>query len=187
MKNPEAWEKLGETRDDAVGEAFDKVARMLRLPYPGGPELEKLAVKGDPEAINFPRPMLHDRSYDFSFSGLKTSVLYFLRDLPAGRQVTPRADVAASFQKATIEVLIAKTVRAAKEFKARSVMLSGGVAANKLLRKELRSAAKKNGLNFLVADQKYNTDNAVMIAAAAYMSRLRNKKYPLKANGALNI
>lgn len=186
-----ARKKLGETRDDAAGEAFDKVARMLHLPYPGGPELERLAQNSKLKAksyIPFPRPMLHDKSYDFSFSGLKTSVLYYLRDHPlTAKSYKLKADVAASFQKAAIDVLVAKTTRAAKEFKARSVMLSGGVAANKLLRKELRSAAKKNGLNFLVADQKYNTDNAVMIAAAAYMSRLRKKKLPLKANGALNI
>lgn len=183
MKNLRAWKKLGETRDDAVGEAFDKVARMLRLPYPGGPELEKLAARGDPEAINFPRPMLHNKSYDFSFSGLKTSVLYFLKENPRANS----KDVAASFQKAAIDVLVAKTIRAAKEFRAKSVILSGGVAANKILRRELSIKCRLSGIKFLAAERKYNTDNAVMIAAAAYMSHLRNKKYPLRANGALGI
>jgi N6-L-threonylcarbamoyladenine synthase len=200
LKNLNTWKKLGETRDDAVGEAFDKVARMLNLPYPGGPALEKLALslpKGRSASINFPRPMLYDKSYDFSFSGLKTSVLYYLRDTSSNLRLPAFAkaaagkqnlcDIAASFQKAAIDVLAAKTIRAAKEFRAKSVLLSGGVAANKLLRRELRSAAKKNGLNFFVADAKYNTDNAVMIAAAGYMSHLRKKKYPLRANGALNI
>lgn len=212
LKNLKTWEKIGETRDDAVGEAFDKVARMLRLPYPGGPELEKLATEGNPEAINFPRPMLHNNSpsgkYDFSFSGLKTAVLYYLREhilltnadvtqtrvekgqrksAPGRRRSAPISDVAASFQQAAIDVLVAKTMRAVKEFKAKSVILSGGVAANSRLRKVMRQETRKIGIGFLAAEQKYNTDNAVMIAAAAYMSCLRKKKYPLKANGALDI
>lgn len=192
LKNFRNRVKLGETRDDAAGEAFDKVARLLKLPYPGGPELEKLAAKGDGKAVNFPRPMLHDKSYDFSFSGLKTSVLYFLRDNP---EINPK-DVAASFQKAAVDVLIAKTVRAAQKFKAKSILLSGGVAANKFLRKELRKVSTENGLKFIVSDPKYNTDNAVMIAAAAYMDSFAQrgrgesglkKKYPLRANGVLGI
>ncbi len=211
VKNLKTWKKLGETRDDAVGEAFDKVARMLRLPYPGGPDLEKLARHGDSEAINFPRPMLHDKSYDFSFSGLKTSVLYYLRDKSNpknpnyiriirkaginsehsdGFVVSNRvkADVAASFQQAAVDVLVSKTLRAAKEFKAKSVILSGGVAANQALRRRLRQETRNTGLKFLVAERKYSTDNAVMIAAAAYINLFsRRKKYPLKASGDLNI
>src|SRR5258708_7213874 len=127
------WRRLGETRDDAAGEAFDKVARLLDLPYPGGPEIEKIAKHGDPAAIVFPRPMLHDKSYDFSFSGLKTSVLYYLRD----HKKANKADVAASFQQAAFDVLVTKTIRAARESDARSVMLSGGVAANRGLRARL--------------------------------------------------
>ena len=187
VKDFKTWKKLGETRDDAVGEAYDKVARLLRLPYPGGPEIEKLAKKGNPTAIEFPRPMIHDNSptgeYDFSFSGLKTSVLYYLRDHP---RHSP-ANVAASFQAAAIEVLVKKTIMAAREFNAKSVLLSGGVAANKALRIALRKEASKTGSNFLVADKKYNTDNAVMIAAAGYMAHLRKKKYPLRANGNLGV
>src|SRR3989344_1075325 len=196
MKNLTTWKKLGETRDDAVGEAFDKVARILELPYPGGPEIEKLASRGNPTAINFPRPMAHDTSpageYDFSFSGLKTAVLYYLRDNPRTR----RADIAACFEQAAVDVLLLKTVRAAKSASAHSIMLSGGVAANQHLRDALKKEKGKIGLRFLVADMRYNTDNAVMIAAAGYIDLLarrsqgaggRKKKYPLTANGALNI
>jgi len=183
MESLAKWKKLGETRDDAAGEAFDKVARLLTLPYPGGPEIEKLARKGNPAAINFPRPMLHDKNYDFSFSGLKTSVLYYLRD----NQPANKADVAASFQKATVDVLVQKTLRAAKQFKAKSIMLSGGVASNKLLRNELRQAAKKTGMNFFAPEIKYNLDNAAMIAAAGYFAYLRKKKYKMAAQGDLGI
>jgi N6-L-threonylcarbamoyladenine synthase len=188
MRSLTKWKKLGETRDDAAGEAFDKVARMLRLPYPGGPEIEKLALrqaqgKHPRGTINFPRPMMHDKSFDFSFSGLKTSVLYYLRDNPKAK----KADVAASFQKAAIDTLVYKTIRAAKEFGAKSVMLSGGVAANKLLRKTLKTAAKKIGAKFFVPDFKYNLDNAVMIAVAGYIVHLRKKRYKLAAQGDLGI
>lgn len=183
MKNLETWRCLGETRDDAVGEAYDKVARLLRLPYPGGPALEKLAKRGDGSAIEFPRPMIHDKNFDFSFSGLKTSVLYYLRD---HKKYSP-ANVVASFQKAAVEVLVKKTMKAAEEVGAKSVMLSGGVAANSFLRLSLKNEARKAGVSLLVADQKYNTDNAVMIAAAGYMASLREKKYPLRANGNLGV
>ncbi len=182
------WKKLGETRDDAAGEAFDKVARLLDLPYPGGPEVEKLAKRGNPKAVEFPRPMLKDKNYEFSFSGLKTSVLYYLRDHSS---VVSRkslvADVAASFQQSVIDVLVGKTIRAAREFGARSVLLSGGVAANKTLRSALADAAKKERMEFFVPPFEYNTDNAAMIAAAVYLSQLRKKKYPLRANSNLNL
>ncbi len=183
VENLAKWKKLGETRDDAVGEAFDKVARLLKLPYPGGPEIEKLSKKGSPTAVNFPRPMIYEKNYDFSFSGLKTSVLYYVRD----NKKTKNEDVAASFQQAAVEVLTRKTMRAAKEFKVKSVLLSGGVATNQALRKNLERATRTEEINFLAADRKYNTDNAVMIAAAGYMDFLRKKKYPLKADGNLGI
>jgi N6-L-threonylcarbamoyladenine synthase len=178
-----SWKKIGETRDDAAGEAYDKVSKMLGLPYPGGPELEKLAAQGNPEAIKFPRPMLNDPNYDFSFSGLKTSVLYYLRD----NQNFAKEDVAASFQAAAIETLVHKAHRAAKEIGAKSIHLSGGVAANKALRQTLQKISQKNKIPFLVAEMKFNTDNAVMIGVAGYLAHLRGKKLPLKANGILNI
>jgi N6-L-threonylcarbamoyladenine synthase len=189
LKNLKTWKKLGETRDDAVGEAYDKVARMLNLPYPGGPEIQKLSKKGAGTAINFPRPMIYEKNYDFSFSGLKTSVLYYLKNQNLLNPIpkTLVANIAASFQSAAVEVLNRKTERALKEFKAKSVLLSGGVAANLFLRQELEKMAKRNEVRFFVAEQKYNTDNAVMIAAAGYMSCLRKKKYPMRANGNLGI
>ncbi|MGB9608975.1 MAG: tRNA (adenosine(37)-N6)-threonylcarbamoyltransferase complex transferase subunit TsaD, partial [Minisyncoccia bacterium] len=182
------YKKLGETRDDACGEAFDKVARMLNLPYPGGPEIEKLSSFGNPQAINFPRPMLLDKSYDFSFSGLKTSVFYYLRDHK--NQLFDekfKADVSASFEEAAFEVLIQKTFRALKEFKAKSILLSGGVSANKNLRKKFSSLAKKEKVLFFVPPFVYNTDNAVMIGVSAYILNKKNKKYKLYARGDLNI
>ncbi|MBI1838929.1 MAG: tRNA (adenosine(37)-N6)-threonylcarbamoyltransferase complex transferase subunit TsaD [Candidatus Colwellbacteria bacterium] len=177
------WSKIGETRDDAVGEAYDKVARMLKLPYPGGPEVEKLAKSGNPDAINFPRPMIHHKNYDFSFSGIKTSVLYYLRDNPDCKP----ADVAASFQKAAVEVLVAKAMRAAREYSAKSVILAGGVAANKFLRKSLEKETSKTGIKLFVPDFDFNTDNAAMIGAAAYINVLKKKRYKLVARGNMNI
>ncbi|MCL4437518.1 tRNA (adenosine(37)-N6)-threonylcarbamoyltransferase complex transferase subunit TsaD, partial [Patescibacteria group bacterium] len=178
------WKKLGETRDDAAGEAFDKVARLLSLPYPGGPEVEKMAKKGDAGAVSFPRPMINQKNYDFSFSGLKTAVLYYLRDLKGKENKT---DVAAGFQAAVIDVLAAKTFRAAEKFGAESVLLSGGVAANKSLRKALGKKAKSRGLNFFAPEFEYNTDNGAMVAAAAYFAFLRNKKYRISAQPNLGL
>ena len=175
-------EVIGKTVDDAAGEAFDKVARLLGLPYPGGPEIQKLAAEGKP-VINFPRPMLKEKSYDFSFSGLKTAVLYYLRDNPTAS----KADVAASFQQAVIDVLVAKSVRAAREYGVESILLCGGVSANKALRMFLQAAAKKLGVGFFVPDFEFNTDNAAMIAAAAYIQKLRNRKNRLIAQSNLTL
>lgn len=183
MDSLKKWKNLGETRDDAAGEAFDKVARLLGLPYPGGPEVEKLAKNGNPKAVNFPRPMLRDKNYEFSFSGLKTSVLYFHRDNPK----VSKEDLCASFQQAVIDSLVGKAMRAAEEFGAKSVLLSGGVAANKTLRAALQKKVEESGREFFVPDFKYNTDNAVMIAAAAYVAKLRGKKYPMRANSNLSL
>ena len=183
-----SWKKLGETRDDAAGEAFDKVARLLNLPYPGGPELEKSAKSGNPKAINFPRPMIRDKSYDFSFSGLKTAVLYFLRESASSqRESAAAADVAASFQQAVIDVLVVKTLKAAEQFRAKSVLLCGGVAANKALRKALKKEVQKTGARFFAPPFKYNTDNAAMIGVAGYFNYLRKKKYKLNAQPNLNL
>lgn len=181
--------KLGETVDDAAGEAFDKVAKMMQLPYPGGPQIEKLAKSGNPAAIAFPRPMLNSGDYEFSFSGLKTAVLYYLRDnLPAsGGPEKFKADVAASFQEAATDVLVKKAVRAMREVGARSVFLCGGVAANSYLRNKLEKVAEGEGANFIVPEFVFNTDNAVMIAAAAYMNHLTKKKYKIEAQPNLNL
>jgi N6-L-threonylcarbamoyladenine synthase len=188
MESFSKWRRLGETRDDAAGEAFDKVARILDLPYPGGPEIEKIARKGNPAAIAFPRPMLHDKNYDFSFSGLKTAVLYFVRDNPPIPDTRyPASDIAASFQQAAIDVLVAKTMRATEQYGAKSVILCGGVAANKKLRSDMQHATQNIGLTFFVPEFKYNLDNAAMIGAAGYMAYLRKKKYRMKADGTMQV
>jgi N6-L-threonylcarbamoyladenine synthase len=163
MKNTKEYKVLGQTVDDAAGEAFDKVAKMLKLPYPGGPEVSKLAADGNPEAINFPRPMINNKDYNFSFSGLKTAVLYYLRDNPKAS----KADLCASFQAAAVDVLVTKTMRAVKEFKAKSVSLSGGVAANGSLREQLIFNCKLLNVNFIVPPINLCTDNAEMIGMTA--------------------
>ncbi|MCL4403840.1 tRNA (adenosine(37)-N6)-threonylcarbamoyltransferase complex transferase subunit TsaD [Patescibacteria group bacterium] len=183
MKSLTEWKKLGETRDDAVGEAFDKVARMLGLPYPGGPEIQRAAATGNPEAVNFPRPMLHDKNYDFSFSGLKTSVLYYLRD----HKNANTNDIAASFQKAAVDVLVGKAARAARQYKARSIVLAGGVAANASLRETLAAKSAELGLNFFAPSMQFNTDNAAMIAAAAYIQILKKKSRRMTAQANLSL
>jgi len=139
MENEKKYKVIGQTVDDAAGEAFDKVAKLLKLPYPGGPEVSKLAEKGNPNAIAFPRPMLNHKNYNFSFSGLKTSVLYYLQSQKA-ISYQLKADVCASFQAAVVDVLVQKTMRAVKEYKAKSVSLSGGVSANRSLREQLKVA-----------------------------------------------
>lgn len=165
MDGIQKWRKLGETHDDAAGEAFDKVAKMLGLPYPGGPEVEKLAREGSPDAIVFPRPMLHSGDFNFSFSGLKTSVLYHMKAHPDASV----PDVCASFQKAAIDVLVTKTMRAAQDCGAQSVLVCGGVASNAALSAELKRRAEDAGMVFAAPAAQYNGDNAVMIAAASYL------------------
>lgn len=185
LEDIDKWKKIGETRDDAVGEAFDKVARLIGLPYPGGPEIQKIAEKGNAESIDFPKPMLNQKNFDFSFSGLKTSVLYYIK----GKKLTPKlkADIAASFQRAAVEVLVTKTARAAWEYRAKSIFLAGGVAANKVLRETLSKRAKKEGLEFYMPELQYSTDNAAMIAVAAYMNSEKGKKYQMKTQANLNL
>jgi len=170
-----SYRLLGRTRDDAAGEAFDKVGKMLGLTYPGGPEIEKHARAGDPAAFAFPRSMLRDPHLDFSFSGLKTSVLYTLTDLnPATGQAPPEriADLCASFQAAVIEILVTKTLRAAQQTGHRVVSLSGGVSCNRALRAALTRACVHAGHELRIASPALATDNAAMIAYVALL-RLR--------------
>ncbi len=168
---------LGSTIDDAAGEAFDKVATILKLPYPGGPSIEKTAAAGDPKAIRFPRSMLGRDSLDFSFSGIKTAVLYHCRgqDMKGRNKVDSMsrqeiADIAASFQAAVIDVLVKKTKRAVEKIDAKTVILGGGVAANSGLRSALQEMcdAMTPPKKLLVAPKQYCTDNAVMVASLAY-------------------
>ena len=168
---------LGSTIDDAAGEAFDKVANILKLPYPGGPAIEKIAKNGNPDAIKFPRSMLAPDSLDFSFSGIKTAVLYYCRgqdmkgenrvDSMSAKQI---ADIAASFQEAIVDVLVKKTQRAAEKINAKTVLLGGGVAANTQLRTDLQTMCDTTepAKKLLVAPKQYCTDNAVMVASLAY-------------------
>ena len=159
---------LGGTIDDAAGECFDKAAKLIGLPYPGGPQMDRLAEGGDAKRFEFPRPMLRDPNDDFSFSGLKTSVRYFLRDHPALLEEEQSArDLCASVQAAIIEVLVTKTMRAAKRLGVRCVTASGGVTANRALRRELSIACEKRGYNLRVAERHLCTDNAGMIGVLA--------------------
>lgn len=168
--------RLGETRDDAAGEAFDKVAKMLGLPYPGGPAVEKLAQGGNSREFNFPRAMMkEDKSgnYDFSFSGLKTSVLYTLRENEARmREIQFPKDIAASFQEAVVDVLAQKTAKAIKEHRTKSMILAGGVAANKVLAERIQTVGAALGVSVHVPSFAYALDNAAMIGAAGYFRAL---------------
>jgi N6-L-threonylcarbamoyladenine synthase len=159
---------LGATIDDAAGECFDKTGKLIGLPYPAGPEMDKLAEQGNPAAFDFPRPLLHDASDDFSFSGLKTSVRYFLRDHPDLLNDPQKIrDLCASIQAAIVEVLVAKTIRAAKRSGVRCVTASGGVTCNRSLRNQLEQACKRNGFTLRLADKIFCTDNAAMIGILA--------------------
>lgn len=161
-------ELLGSTVDDAAGECFDKVAKLLGLPYPGGPEIDRLAAQGNPEAFAFPRPMLGADHHDFSFSGLKTSVRYFLQKHPHLVEDTQAVkDICASVQQAIVETLAGKAMQAVKQTRVRCLTVSGGVACNRGLRAALQRRCAKAGLELLVSEPRYCTDNAAMIAVLA--------------------
>lgn len=166
---------LGSTIDDAAGEAFDKVATILGLPYPGGPSIEKAARGGNPKAIDFPRSLMRKESLDFSFSGLKTAVLYYCQgqDMKGENRASQMseqeiADIAASFQQAAVDTLVTKTKRAARQTHAKMILMGGGVAANSALREAMQAMCDKNKLTLLVAPKPLCTDNAVMVASLAY-------------------
>lgn len=192
LKNWSDKEKIGETKDDAVGEAFDKVARMLGLPYPGGPEISKLAEIARDEKLyldtKFPRPMINTKDFNFSFSGLKTAVLYYIKNQ---KEITEqkKKEIAREFEDAVIETLITKTKRAIEEYCPKTLIVGGGVIANKLLRKKISEFENEYGdLSVKISEKSLATDNAVMIAIAGYIQFLTNKdKLELKANGNLNI
>lgn len=168
VKSIGRYQILGQTLDDAAGECFDKVAKILGLPYPGGPELSRLAKQGNPYAIDFPRPMINKKNFNFSFAGLKTAVLYRTQDSKFIFQDS-KADIAASLEQAIVDVLVSKTVSAAKKYRVRAVLLGGGVSANEKLRHTLKKEIKKNlTAEFLVPDSRYRTDNAGMIALASW-------------------
>ncbi|HWY79638.1 MAG TPA: tRNA (adenosine(37)-N6)-threonylcarbamoyltransferase complex transferase subunit TsaD [Candidatus Sulfotelmatobacter sp.] len=173
MKNHGDFQLLGGTRDDAAGEAFDKIGRMLGLSYPAGPEIERLAKEGDPKRFRFPRPLLHENTYEFSFSGLKTAVLREVTNLHTNRSkldLQTIKDLARATQDAIIEVIIKKTLKAAKEHTIKSILLSGGVAANQALREQFEINASKQAVTIFAPTKNLCTDNAAMIASAAYFN-----------------
>jgi N6-L-threonylcarbamoyladenine synthase len=166
MKEQGHFEVIGETRDDAAGEAYDKVARTLKLPYPGGPHIDRLAQEGS-DTLNLPRAWLEEGSYDFSFSGLKSAVINTVHNAEQRGEIITPEDLAASFQESVIEVLVKKTVKATEEYKVKQVLLAGGVAANKGLRKALEKAfSDKADIDLVIPPLNLCTDNAAMIAAA---------------------
>ncbi|HKC15049.1 MAG TPA: tRNA (adenosine(37)-N6)-threonylcarbamoyltransferase complex transferase subunit TsaD [Patescibacteria group bacterium] len=166
IKNHGNIKWLGGTRDDAAGEALDKTGRLMDLPYPAGPTIEKLAKEGNPKAFSFPRPMIDSNDFDFSFSGLKAAVL---RETQKDAKIKI-GDLCASVQEAIVDVLIFKTIKAAKKYKVKSILLGGGVAANQRLRDELKNESDKLGIEFFVPPKNLCTDNGAMIAAAAFFN-----------------
>jgi N6-L-threonylcarbamoyladenine synthase len=179
VPEPHRYEVMGQTLDDAAGEAFDKVARFLGLGYPGGPVLDRLAAKGSPDAVDFPRAMASSGDYDFSLSGLKTAVIRHVRaERDAGRDVDV-ADLAASFQEAVVDVQVQKTMAAASEKDATAVLLGGGVVANSRLRERMAREAEAGGVPLLYPSLELCTDNAAMIASAGFFQLERGERSSL--------
>ncbi|MFS0784415.1 tRNA (adenosine(37)-N6)-threonylcarbamoyltransferase complex transferase subunit TsaD [Bacillus sp. 1P06AnD] len=189
MKEHGSFQVLGETRDDAAGEAYDKVARTLNLPYPGGPHIDRLAHEGEP-SIKLPRAWLEEGSYDFSFSGLKSAVINTVHNAEQRGETIKPEDLAASFQSSVIEVLVTKTLKACEQYKVKQVLLAGGVAANKGLRAELESAFKEiEDVELIIPPLSLCTDNAAMIAAVGSVMFEKGKRsgYDLNANPGLDL
>lgn len=174
VKDFNSFELLGQTKDDAAGEAFDKIARVMGLQYPGGPEIELLAKDGNPTAIDFPRALM-DQTYNFSFSGLKSAVINYIHNEKQAERSINRADVAASFQNAIVDVLVKKSVRALLESGLKTIVLAGGVSANKVLQEELAAAVGAIGARLVHPKPVLCTDNAVMIACRGYYKYLNNE------------
>ncbi len=173
---------IGQTVDDAAGEAFDKVAKMLKLGFPGGPIIQRIAEKGDPNAIAFPRPLIDSPDFRLSFSGLKTAVLVYIRKNPS----YILENVCASFQEAVADVLVKKTIKAAKKFNHKIICISGGVSANKILREKFNSKCKENDIKFFVPPVQYCTDNGAMVAGLAYHKLKKGIKHCLDLNAFAN-
>lgn len=172
VKDYNHFSLMGQTRDDAAGEAFDKVARVMGLPYPGGPQIDKLAKEGNPDAIDFPMALNEKGNYEFSFSGLKSAVLNYLNSMKLKHLEVNKADVAASFQKSVVNILVHKAVEAARQTGMNKLVLAGGVAANSSLEEHLRQAAEQNNLEFYYPSKILCTDNAAMIACRGYYQAL---------------
>lgn len=181
------FEIIGKTRDDAAGEAFDKVARAIGLSYPGGPEIDKLAKKGNPNAIDFPRVMIDSDNYDFSFSGLKSAVLNYINKCNMQQIDFDKADISASFQQAVADVLCSKTIRACKEYGIKKAAMAGGVCANSFLRYSMENVCKTEGIELNFPSPLLCTDNAAMIGSAAYYEFLNGNTAGLDLNAFPNL
>lgn len=187
VKDYGSFEILGRTRDDAAGEAFDKVARAIGLGYPGGPKIDKLAKEGNPHAIDFPRAHMEDAPYDFSFSGVKSAVLNHLNKCRMTGEPIVEADIAASFQQAVVDVLVDNAIRAAKDYHMDRLAIAGGVASNGALRAAMEAACEKEGIRFYRPSPIFCTDNAAMIGVAAYYEYQKGTRHGWGLNAVPNL
>lgn len=187
VKDYGSFEILGRTRDDAAGEAFDKVARAIGLGYPGGPKIDKLAKEGNPHAIDFPRAHMEDAPYDFSFSGVKSAVLNHLNKCRMTGEPIVEADIAASFQQAVVDVLVDNAIRAAKDYHMDHLAIAGGVASNGALRAAMEAACEKEGIRFYRPSPIFCTDNAAMIGVAAYYEYRKGTRHGWDLNAVPNL
>ena len=187
VKDYGTYEVIGRTRDDAAGEAFDKVARAIGLGYPGGPKIDKLSKEGNPDAIVFPKAHIEDAPYDFSFSGVKSSVLNYINGCKMKGETYSQADIAASFQKAVVDVLVGNAMRAAKEYGFSKLAIAGGVASNSGLRAAMQEACVANQIAFYHPSPIFCTDNAAMIGVAAYYEYLNGTRHGWDLNAAANL
>lgn len=187
VKDYGEFEILGRTRDDAAGEAFDKVARAIGLGYPGGPKIDKLSFEGNEDAISFPRAKVNDAPYDFSFSGVKSAVLNYINKAKMMGEEIVKADLAASFQRAVVNVLVDNTLRAAKDYNISKIAMAGGVASNEHLRQAMKDACQKQGRKLYYPSPVFCTDNAAMIGTAAYYEYLRGRRDGLDLNAVSNL
>ena len=187
VKDSGSFEILGRTRDDAAGEAFDKVARAIGLGYPGGPKIDKLAKEGNPHAIDFPRAHMEDAPYDFSFSGVKSAVLNHLNKCRMTGEPIVEADIAASFQQAVVDVLVDNAIRAAKDYHMDRLAIAGGVASNGALRAAMEAACEKEGIRFYRPSPIFCTDNAAMIGVAAYYEYRKGTRHGWDLNAVPNL
>ena len=187
VKDYGSFEILGRTRDDAAGEAFDKLARAIGLGYPGGPKIDKLAKEGNPHAIDFPRAHMEDAPYDFSFSGVKSAVLNHLNKCRMTGEPIVEADIAASFQQAVVDVLVDNAIRAAKDYHMDRLAIAGGVASNGALRAAMEAACEKEGIRFYRPSPIFCTDNAAMIGVAAYYEYQKGTRHGWDLNAVPNL
>lgn len=181
------YQIIGRTRDDAAGEAFDKVARAIGLGYPGGPKIDKLSKEGNPDAIRFPKAHIEDGPYDFSFSGVKSAVLNYLNGAQMKGEPVVEADIAASFQKAVTDVLVENAMKAVRECGMKKLAIAGGVASNSALRSAMKAACEKNGVRFYHPSPIFCTDNAAMIGAAAYYEYMAGVRHGWDLNAVPNL